>query len=303
MEIKQELKQFLQDKLKLQLSEEKTLITHARSQQAHFLGYTISVAQADTYRHKTPKHNGRIVNGKIELKIPRTVIKEKCQRYMQKEKPAQRQEMTHDSVFSILSDYQAVYRGIVGYYRLANNLHRLNQLKNVMEQSLVKTLAHKLKVSVSKVYRKYKTIMLIEGKPYKGLQVSVPRESEGKPPLVAQWGGIPLKHQNWAILKDQIAPDRVGHSEIVQRLLAQQCELCGSTENICVHHIRSLKDLDKPGRRKKPEWMEKMAARRRKTLVICRKCHSSIHNGHPIASKESLSKLADRSSSNLKQKE
>jgi hypothetical protein len=37
-EIKQRLKEFLQDTLKLTLSETKTLLTHARSERARFLG-------------------------------------------------------------------------------------------------------------------------------------------------------------------------------------------------------------------------------------------------------------------------
>lgn len=81
-------------------------------------------------------------------------------------------------------------------------------------------------------------------------------------------------------------------------LLAQECEICGSKENIVVHHIRSLKDVTKSGRRKKPAWKEQMAARH-KTLVVCSKCHSAIHYGHPIGSKIALNKLADKSSSNL----
>lgn len=120
------------------------------------------------------------MNGKIELKIPSSVIKEKCRSYKRSGKPIHRQEMTSDSAFTIINNYQAVYRGIVEYYRLANNLHQLIQLKRVMEQSLVKTLASKFKQSVSKIYRKFQTIIMVDDKPYKGLQVVVPRENEEK---------------------------------------------------------------------------------------------------------------------------
>lgn len=41
-QLKQEIKQFLEDELHLRLSEEKTLITHAKNEKAHFLGYLIS---------------------------------------------------------------------------------------------------------------------------------------------------------------------------------------------------------------------------------------------------------------------
>ena len=77
------------------------------------------------------------------------------------------------------------------------------------------------------------------------------------------------------------APRRVhnARTELVQRLLADRCELCGSTERVAVHHIRRLKDLERPGRPNPPAWVQKMAARRRKTLVVCAACHVAIHAG------------------------
>ncbi len=61
-------------------------------------------------------------------------------------------------------------------------------------------------------------------------------------------------------------------------LLADRCEVCGKTGKSSVHHIRKLADLDKQGQVEKPAWAKQMAARRRKTLVICRDCHTEIHN-------------------------
>src|SRR4051812_23387565 len=65
----------------------------------------------------------------------------------------------------------------------------------------------------------------------------------------------------------------------LQRLLADACELCGSKESIEVHHVRALKDLMRKGRSERPLWARLMAARRRKTLVLCRPCHVKIHAG------------------------
>ena len=72
--------------------------------------------------------------------------------------------------------------------------------------------------------------------------------------------------------------------EVVKRLLAGRCELCGVQGTIQVHHIRKLADLHRPGRREKPAWMKLMAMRRRKTLVVCRPCHEEIHAGRCITS-------------------
>lgn len=272
-EIKQRISTFLREKLKLALSEEKTLITHARTQEARFLGYNISTMQDDKYR----PHRKRNVNGKIKLSVPKEVLKKKCQRYMENGKAIDRRELETESIFGIVALYQSEYRGLVEYYRLANDLYKLNHLQWVMETSLTKTLARKLKISVTKVYKRYQSTFLVEGKPLKGLQVTITRE--GKKPLIAKWGGISLKRKPRATLNDQPPALYTGRSEIERRLLAQQCELCGATLQVEVHHIRALKDLQKKGRGEKPNWMRIMASRQRKTLVVCRKCHVDIHRG------------------------
>jgi hypothetical protein len=104
-------------------------------------------------------------------------------------------------VYTIISTYQLEYRGIVEYYRLAYNLHTLSRLKWVMQQSLAKTLAHKHKTSVRKIYKKYQKEIDAEGKRYKVFQVMILRE--GKNPLVATWGGITLTWDMKAPIEDR----------------------------------------------------------------------------------------------------
>jgi group II intron reverse transcriptase/maturase len=286
-EIKQQLGDFLRDELKLELSKTKTLITHARSEAARFLGYEVTVIQKDAKRSprvtEGTRTKVRSVNGVIGLRVPLDVLEEKCNRYKKKEKVVHRAELENDSDFTIIVTYQLEYRGIANYYRLAYNMHILKQLRWVMEQSLTKTLAHKFKKSVSKIYDQYEVELEVDGKQYKGLQTVIPRE--GKEPLVATWGGIPLTWDIGADLEDQ--PQRVwgGRTELEKRLLAQVCELCGTThilDKIEVHHIRALKDLNRYTGREKPEWVKRMAARHRKTLVLCRTCHQDITYGRPM---------------------
>jgi hypothetical protein len=221
----------------------------------------------------------RKINGVIGLRVPTEVVRSKCRAYEQHGKPVHRADRLQDSPFTILSMFQQEYRGVVEYYRLAFNLHRLNRLKWVMEQSLAKTLAGKLRLSVAKVYRRFGATLHTPNGTYKGLRVTV--EREGKAPLVAQWGGITLKRNIDAVLDDQPWRIRTSHSELEQRLLADACELCGSQEQIEVHHIRALKDLQRPGRRPKPAWAIAMARRFRKTLVLCHACHQDVQHGRP----------------------
>jgi group II intron reverse transcriptase/maturase len=280
-EIKQKLEAFLRDSLKLELSQAKTLITHARTGIAKFLGYEIHIIHNDA-----KQTNGRrSANGQIGFRVPKDVIREKCQDYTEEGKPIHRPEMLMDSAYTIVSNYQAEYRGLVEYYRMAYNLnHALNRLKWDMERSLTKTLAHKEQIPVPQVIRKYMATFTVDGRTYKGLQVTVDRE--GKKPLVAQWGGIPLKWNIKAILDDQ--PERIWSktSELEERLLASNCEYCGAYERCQVHHVRALKDLHPKGRKPRPRWMVLMAARQRKTMVVCPTCHVDITHGRPMRRKE-----------------
>ncbi len=273
-EIKRQVGAFLKETLHLTLSEEKTLITHARTHPAKFLGYNIVVLNNN---HKHDWRGHRSINGQIGLKVPRQVIAEKCQPYLQRGKPIHRKERTEDTVYSILVQYQQEFRGLAEYYQLAVNRYQLNRLKWVMERSLVATLAHKLHITVAQVYDRYQTTIETPEGPRKGLQVTV--EREGKRPLIARWGGFSLARNRKAVLHDSLPWTWGDRSELEKRLLADTCELCGSHQDVEVHHIRALKDLHKPGQQERPLWMLKMAARRRKTLVVCRACHNDIHAG------------------------
>jgi group II intron reverse transcriptase/maturase len=277
-EIKAKIGTFLRDDLKLELSDEKTLITHGRTESARFLGYNLVVHQANDHITKTRDgREMRQLSGKIGLKVPGHIVPEKTKPYMQNGKAIHRTERLNDEPYDIVKKYDAEYRGVVEYYRMAYNLSRLNRLHWIMEASLTKTLAHKAKVSVATIYRRHHVTLATEWGPRRGLQVTV--EREGQRPLVATWGTVNLIRDTNAPLND--APRRVWNkrTSLVQRMLADTCELCGSQEQINVHHIRSLKDLTKPGRREKPAWIKEMAARRRKTLVVCRRCHNDIHAG------------------------
>ena len=144
---------------------------------------------------------------------------------------------------------------------------------------LLKTLAAKHRSTVTKMARRYKATIETPHGPRTCLQVSVERD-RGRRPLVARFGGLPLRRQRTAVPLDQrpvLASAK--RNELIHRLLAERCEICTTRENLEVHHIRKLADLNKPGRRERPSWMRLMAMRRRKTLVICRRCHEDIHAG------------------------
>jgi group II intron reverse transcriptase/maturase len=275
-EIKARIRAFLRDELTLELSESKTLITHATSQAARVLGYEVRAQHADD---KLDRRGQRAVNAAIGLFVPKPVIRQRGARYMSAGKPAQRGALLHDDDFTIVAKDQAEYRGLVQYYLLAQEVFRLGKLHWVMETSLLKTLAGKHRSTVTKMTRTYKgTIETPEG-PRACLQVTVEREG-GRKPLVARFGGLPLRRQRTAVLTD-VSPVMAStrRNELIHRLLTECCEVCEAQGQLEVHHVRKLADLNQPGRREKPAWMHLMAMRRRKTLVVCRRCHEAIHAG------------------------
>ena len=95
-------------------------------------------------------------------------------------------------------------------------------------------------------------------------------------------GGNPSWRSRTAPDQDRTIPRR----ELLDRLQANTCELCGSRHKVQVHHIRKLSDLKVKGQREKPTWLRVMSAMRRKTLIVCERCHVAIHAGRPTRTHE-----------------
>lgn len=271
-EIKECIRDFLAT-IKLTMSEEKTLITHAASENARFLGYHLRVTWENSQRTNTR----RAINGTVTLRIPRDVTDKWKQKYQEKGKVTHNPKRLADSDFDIISRYNSELLGLVNYYTMAINVSGLSGVKWIMETSLVKTLANKHRQSITWVYQKYKT------KSPEGLtclQIRIDRE--GKQPLIASFGGKPIHYQKFANIVEATPQIVTNRTQLVERLLAGECELCGSTTNVEVHHIRSIKELVQKYRKRGTEmtwWIKRMAEMYRKTLVICAKCHDQIHAG------------------------
>ena len=269
-EIKRKIREFLRGGLKLEMSEEKTLITHARTGKARFLGYDLRIMQSE---------ERKAVNGKVWFGVPAEVVKNATKRYTKGGKPIHRKELTRDSVYSIIMQYQLEYNGLVQYYQMAYNIEKFAKLRWVTETSLLKTLAHKLKMSVVQTSKKYRGRKTVSGRSYKVVQEVVRRE--GKKPLIATFGAIPLKRNPYPEKLNETDNRKLygSRTELLKRIAAQVCEMCEESGDIEVHHVNKLKNLQKPGRRQKPAWQKRMIAIRRKTLMTCKNCHQAIHAG------------------------
>lgn len=270
--IKVKLAEFVSRVLKMELSEEKTLITHS-NEYARFLGYDIRVRRNDKVKRTK---NGRLVrtlNNKVERNIPLT---DKIEKFLfshsivyQKNGkliPCHRKGLLHLSDLEIVNSYNSEIRGICNYYNLASNFSSLHYFSYLMEYSCLKTLASKHKSGIKKIRDKYRN-----GKswsiPYKTLK------GERRTKIVT-YKDCKAKADNPDTIPNTTVQYLHSRNSFEARLNAKVCELCGNTESehYEIHHVNKIKNL-----KGKAVWEQIMIARRRKTLVVCRECHKRIH--------------------------
>ena len=272
--IKSKLAEFIGDVLKMELSEEKTLITHS-SKCARFLGYDVRVRRNGKIKRGGPGHvKMRTLNGGVELLVP---LNDRIRPFVftkgvaiQKEDgsmfPVHRKYLVGLTDLEIVSVYNAELRGICNYYGMASNFCKLHYFAYLMEYSCLKTLASKHKTSLSRTIDKFNDGTGKWGIPYE-----------------TKLGSKRRYFANYADCKGKaFATDYISNAAVVygyavntleNRLKAKVCELCGTTESdhYEVHHINKLKNL-----KGKERWEIAMIAKHRKTLVVCRDCHRSI---------------------------
>ena len=273
-EIKREIGEFLKDTLKLEMSKEKTLITHARTKRAKFLGYEVEIIAVKG-------KNRKMLNGNVELRVPEEVVTKAIRRYTRKGKSHHRKELTVLSTYEIIMTYQTEYKGLVEFYKMAHNIAALGKVTWRAQQSLLKTLAHKHKTSSAKMRKRLVDHEVVDGKKYKVLKCVVERDNAK--PLVTYFGAVPLvKNPTPTELVDEIQALWQGKRgrQLIKRLNSNVCEMCNEpTNSIEIHHVRKIKDLNKPGRKPKPEWVIKQAEMNRNTLAVCYDCHQDITHG------------------------
>lgn len=273
--IKQELTEFISTTLKMELSQEKTLITHSNTP-ARFLGYDVRVRRDQQIKPKG-KFKTRSMNNKVELSIP---FKDKIEKFLfsngivkqrsdnGKLEPIHRPQLLNRTDLEIVTIYNAELRGICNYYGLASNFNKLIYFNYLMEYSCLKTLAGKHRSKVSKIRAMYK-------------------DGTGKwaIPYETKTGIKKMYFANYADCKGKKFTDIVPQTAknyshdvttLESRLKAKICEVCGCTESdrYEIHHVNKVKNL-----KGKSEWEKIMIAKRRKTIVVCHKCHMAIHHG------------------------
>jgi Retron-type reverse transcriptase len=285
MQIKRDVKNFLENEIKLSLNEEKTLITNLRTGTALFLGYEIAKAKDDT---KVAKNiNGvkaRSINGLIQLLVPRSAITKKIQTFSERGKSCAHKARVNLPVLDMISQYNSEIRGLYNYYCLAMNVsRRLYDFKHVHYTSLAKTIARKEKSSVTKVIKKYGVdVPRKDGTGTRKVIGITYHTKQGEKTMIYFNDSIKKVDKPIVQINEKFDYSLKPNCQLIKRLNADTCELCGSNKQIEVHHVRKLKDIkDKYKKRgnRLPNWVLTMSKINRKTLIVCKECHVKIHNG------------------------
>ena len=276
LRIKEDIKSFLSESLALELSEEKTLITHT-GKSAKFLGYEIFVRKSNDTKRSKYGVLRRVFNKRIQLALGKDTFKKKLLEYRVLEikihngkeywKAKSRPKLSNNNDFEILDRYNKEIKGIYNYYCLANNCSSLSKLGYIMKYSMYKTFAQKYRTTMSQIRKKYTKNGLFSVRYY--LKNGTAKD------LTFYHGGF--KKKNPMNIKDlDNLPKFTYHptnTSLIDRLKAEKCELCGAVDKLVMHHVRKLKNLQG-----KTTCEKQMMARKRKTIAICGKCYKKLSN-------------------------
>lgn len=278
--IRNDVKDFLAEHLKLELSLEKTLVTHA-TDKARFLGYDITVTKptSEFVRRNGAKY--RRGAGFIKLYVPKdkwvknllskdVLSIQKDEMNKERWMPVARSSFVNRAPVEIVGTYNAEIRGLYNYYALASNVSVLSKYRYVMEYSLYKTFACKYRCSMVKAKLRF----------WRDGIYSIPYVTpSGTEKNIEFYHGRFCKKQGIRDNKVDIPAKSVsiynyGPKELIVRLLKGKCELCGNQDDLPkAYQVKKLSELHK-----NIEWEALMIKKRRKTLILCRDCYARIHS-------------------------
>jgi group II intron reverse transcriptase/maturase len=274
--LKIQLGEYLKQALQLELSAEKTLITHAENR-ISFLGYDIQRGHGKRkvkVERTTGAKTQRTCSYKLQLLIPQEKVDAFAKEYGLRQgwQGRSRNRLIRLSELEILMTYNAEIRGFLGYYALADNQTTVaSSLLWLTTTSFLKTLAAKRRSTVTQVAKSLKrgpnqyvvSYIKEDGTTKEYRLVSSLRDLKQE---AGKWNMDTKVNMSWL---------HHTHTELGQRLRANQCEWCGTRAGqMEVHHVRKLKNLAG-----KQEWERQMIRRKRKTMVLCKPCHVALHAG------------------------
>lgn len=277
-QVKADIKEFLISKLKLEMSESKTKITHT-SDRARFLGYDITISRSQDTTKTARGHIQRCQSYVVKLLVPREkwinkLIEYKAIKIKINENGKERYVALHRGKLvnkediEILATYNAEIRGLYNYYSIANDSFKIGIFANLMKYSMYKTFANKYKTNVHEIKRRYcvNDLFTLSYMTKSGVKATTFYKDGFKRKMEAtKYDDVSTLPQYTRYMKTNTLRQRVANGV---------CELCQcKTNELEIHQVKKLKDL-----KGNSEWVAVMRKMRRKTLVICTTCHELIHS-------------------------
>jgi group II intron reverse transcriptase/maturase len=258
--ILEKIKLFLNFKLELTLAENKTLITHAKSQKAFFLSVYIFKARHRTYRKNKGKTTRNSLEIRMEAPIQKVVDKLTKVHFVRNKRSWPKFIWVQNSLPEIINLYNSVLRGYMNYYSFVDNRGSFATfIYYLLRGSCAKLFATKLKLrSQGKVFAKF------------GKSLTVDKESGLK------FFKPGYKNNPWAFSTSHVDYLLKFYARSISpaSLLGLVCSLCSSDYRVEMHHIRHLKDIN--SRKSLADKLRMI--KKRKQIPLCRSCHLSLHH-------------------------
>lgn len=274
--IKTDITKYMHDCLHLELSPEKTLITHAQ-ETAKFLGFDITVRTSERTSRTRNGIMQRNHKGKVNLLLNSETVKKALEKYDAVQyatengkivwKPKPRSKLMAMKPHEILERFNSEIRGFYNYYCIANNCSgQCSSFAFIMEYSLCKTLAQKLNTTQYKIKSRYTN----NGR----FSISYRTKDGSMKESVLYNQGFARKAKGYDVQPSVECPrESLSAATLADRLKSGVCELCGKeNEVLYMHHVRMMSCLDMS-----TPWGQQMLKCRRKTLAVCRTCMDKIN--------------------------
>lgn len=252
IQIKQEISTFISSNLQMTLDPDKTLITKLQDG-INFLGYTIQMWKPNQIKltkiitsdkikeNKKYRYLKRTTSRKITIRpckerlLRNLLLKKYCDKNYY---PIEKRALSMLDELKIVEKYRLTMLGICNYYRNCDNHYILNRVSYILQYSCAKTLAHRQKITMSKIFKKYGTELLISRtliskKGNKTQKRSFPTYTELKKLGKLQYSK--------STTPKQLDPFNVYSNWRTSFKLYLDCCLCNSNKEVAMHHINSVR--------------------------------------------------------------
>ena len=304
LEIKYKLTSFLEEKLALTLSNEKTKITNIQQEPAHFLGFEIMQKPTRKTAKTIDGILKRTVGWGVNIAPDRTRLLNRyyMKGYCQKDGfPREISVLSTLDAYTLFEKTNAALRGTANYYiDYITHPHHLKRWLYILRWSCIKTLAQKHHTNINGVFQRYpdlKTSIIVKtkSKTYKKSislltereAIKLAKKSSAFHTIAAEQRAIRSGETVLYESKQSRTP-RIMDSNYLNEInwtvsrtqagLNLPCLICGALKTE-MHHVKHIR---------KNNWSEISETnfvqqlqfiRNRKQIPVCKQCHLNIHNG------------------------